>query len=75
MTNVYLTNQYINTPNGFVKPQFGAAATAAVSYSYNTKKMVFVLVIIFQAFGFAGCLIFVAEALIRFCRLSDKIQT
>ncbi len=73
MTNVYLTNQYINTPNGFVKPQTGSAAAAAVSDWYNTKKQN--LQFLFQAFGFAACLIFLAEALIRFQRLADKIQT
>jgi hypothetical protein len=31
LTNIYLSNQYINTPNGIVKPQIGSAAAAAVS--------------------------------------------
>ncbi len=31
LTDVYLNNQVIYTPNGYVKPQTGAAAAAAVS--------------------------------------------
>ncbi len=38
MTSIYLSNQYINTPNGFVKPQTGSVAAAAVSYLCNSKK-------------------------------------
>jgi hypothetical protein len=34
---MYLSNQYINTPNGFVKPQIGSAAAAAVSYLCDIK--------------------------------------
>ncbi|CAF1447382.1 unnamed protein product [Adineta steineri] len=56
LTNIYLNNQLINTPNGYVKPHIGSAAAAA-------------------AFGFAACLIFVVEALIRLRHLADKIQT
>ncbi|UJR13369.1 hypothetical protein I4U23_000386 [Adineta vaga] len=56
LTNIYLNNQYINTPNGFVKPQIGSAAAAS-------------------AFGFAACVMFLVEALIRLRRLADKIET
>ncbi len=37
LTTMYLNNQYINTPNGYVKPQIGSAAAAAVSDLYNLK--------------------------------------
>ena len=30
LTNIYLSNEYIQTPNGFVKPNTGSAAAAAV---------------------------------------------
>ncbi|CAF0895108.1 unnamed protein product [Adineta ricciae] len=56
LTNIYLNNQFINTPNGFVKPQIGSAAAAS-------------------AFGFAACVMYLVEALIRFRRLADKLQT
>jgi hypothetical protein len=39
LTNIYLSNQYINTPNGVVKPQIGSAAAAAVRYSCYLKRI------------------------------------
>ncbi|CAF1390954.1 unnamed protein product [Didymodactylos carnosus] len=55
MTDAYIGNQFLSTPNGYVKPQTGAAAAAAT-------------------FGFAACALFLAEALMRFRRLGDKMH-
>jgi hypothetical protein len=37
LTSIYLSNQFIATPNGLVKPQTGAAAAAAVRDLFHQK--------------------------------------